>query len=178
MLISVNLPVKGVKTQADIREALEKKVLTYTAASIYEALPKLLIAERGISFTQLPPKKFIYDDPAANSCILIIDYEPENPAPEKGNYLISDSKKDYTQLFDLLYDLTNMVVIKLTISNGSLRSEQRITKYLVVAARATMAEFCFEITALLKIMQGGVVDEKYNSFALILKSNHNNYYKK
>ena len=171
------LPDKG-KTQADIREALEKKVLTYSAASLYEALPKILITERGISFTQLPSKEFNENDPAANSVILVIDYETENPAPEKGNYLISDSKKDYTQLFDLLYDLTNMLVMKLTISNGSQASEQKVTKFLVVAAEAKMKEFCFEITALLKLMKGGLVDEKYNAFALVLKSNHNTRYNK
>ena len=172
------LPRKSGKTQADIREALEKKVLTYTAASNYEALPKLLILERGISFTQLPPREFDDNDPAASSCVLIIDYENEAPAPGKGNYLISDSKKDYTQLFDLLYDLTNMLVIKLVISNGSQAGEQRIVKYLVVAPETKMEEFVFEITALLKIMQGGGIDDKYNSFVLIFKSNHTSHHKK
>ena len=166
------------KTQADIREELEKKVLTYTAASIYEALPKLLVSERGISFTQLPARQFNEFDPAASSNTLVIDFETENPLPEKGNYLISDSKKDYTQLFDLIYDLTKMIVVKLTISNGSQSSEQEIVKFLVVAPQAKMEEFCYEITAMLKIMQGGVVDDKYNSFVLIFKSNHASHHKK
>ena len=166
------------QTPEDIREALEKKVLTYMAASNYEAIPKLLVAERGISFTQLPPKQFDEEDPAASSCILVIDHEPENPSMEKGNYLISDSKKDYSQLFDLLYDLTKMLVIKLSITNGSPNSEQKIIKYLVVATQTKMNEFCYEITALLKIMQGGTVDDKYNSFVLILKSNQSTYQKK
>lgn len=172
------IPDKTGVTQADIREALEKKVLTYTAASIYEALPKLLIAERGISFTQLPPSEFDDVDPAANSSILVVDFENDNPAPEKGNYLISDSKKDYTQLFDLLYDLTKMMVIKLVISDGSQLGEQNIVKFLVVAPQTKMKEFCFEITALLKIMQGGFVDDKFNSFVLLFKSNHSNHLKK
>ena len=114
--ILVFIPDKMGQTQEDIREALEKKVLTYMAASNYEAIPKLLVAERGISFTQLPPKQFDEEDPAASSCILVIDHEPDNPSTEKGNYLISDSKKDYSQLFDLLYDLTKMLVIKLSIN--------------------------------------------------------------
>ena len=150
-------------------------MLTYTAAATYEALPKLLIRERGISFTQLPPRVFDENDPAANSCILVVDYEMENPAPDRGNYLISDSKQDFTQLFDLLYDLTNMLVIKLSISNGSQMGEQKVTKFLVASPQTKMAEFCFELTALLKIMQGGVVAEKYNTFVLILKSNHNSH---
>ena len=161
------------KTQADIREALEKKVLSFTAASNYEALPKLLIIDRGMSFTQLPPKEFSDSDPAANSCILVLDYDEENPAPEKGNYLVSDSKRDYTQLFDFLYDLTNMLVIKLTISNGSPNSEQNIVKFMVVNPQAKLSEVNFEITALLKMMQGGFVDDKYNSFVILLKSNYN-----
>lgn len=161
------------KSQADIREALEKKVLSFTAASNYEALPKLLIIDRGMSFTQLPPRQFSDTDPAANSCILVVDYEEENPAPEKGNYLVADSKRDYTQLFDFLFDLTNMLVIKITISNGSQNSEQNIVKFLVVNPQAKLAEFNFEIAALLKIMQGGFVDDKYNSFVILLKSNHN-----
>ena len=32
-----------------------------------------------------------------------IDFDGENPSPEKGNYLVSDSKRDFTQLFDLIY---------------------------------------------------------------------------
>ena len=148
-------------------------MLSFTAASNYEALPKLLIIDRGMSFTQLPPREFSDSDPAANSCILIVDYDEENPAPEKGNYLVSDSKRDYTQLFDFLYDLTNMLVIKLTISNGSPNSEQNIIKFMVVNPQAKLAEVNFEITALLKMMQGGFVDDKYNSFVILLKSNHN-----
>lgn len=162
---------KKALSHADIREALEKKILSFTAASTYEALPNLLITERGITFTQLPPRKFDDDDPVANCCTLVIDYDGENPSPQKGNYMISDSKRDFTQLFDLIYDLTNMMVVKLFISNGSQEGEQKLVKYLVVSPQAKMGDFCHEITALLKIMQGGIVDDKYNSFVLIIHSN-------
>lgn len=156
---------------ANIREALEKKILSFTAASTYEALPQLLVTERGITFTQLPPKEFDNDNPVENCCILVIDFDGNNPSPEKGNYLVSDSKRDYTQLFDLIYDLTNWLVIKLFISDGSQNGERNIVKYLVASPTAKMGDFIHEITALLKIMQGGVVDDKYNSFALIMRSN-------
>ena len=172
-IILVFISNKKDKTQADIREELEKKVLSFTAASIYEALPNLLVTERGITFTQLPSKEFVYDDPASKSCVMVIDFDDDNPAPDRGNYLISDSKRDYSQLFNLLYDLTNMVVIKLTISNGVNSDPMKITKYLVVAAQAKMAEFCYEITALLKVMKEGVIDNKYNSFVLAIRSNQN-----
>ena len=145
--------------------------MSYTAASTYEALPNLLVTERGITFTQLPPKSFDDDNPVANCCTFVIDFDGENPSPEKGNYLVSDSKRDYTQLFDLIYDLTNMLVVKLYISNGSQDGEQNIVKYLAVSPQAKMGDFCHEITALMKIMQGGVVNDKYNSFALIIRSN-------
>lgn len=145
--------------------------MSFTAASTYEALPKLLVTERGLTFTQLPPKEFDDDDPVANCCAFVIDFDGKNPSPEKGNYLVSDSKRDYTQLFDLIYDLTNMLVVKLFISNGSQNGEQQIVKYLVVSPQARMGDLCHEITALLQIMQGGVVNDKYNSFALIIRSN-------
>ena len=173
MLFLVKMAGKEVKTQVDIREALEKKVLTFMTASTYEAMPKLMVDERGISFTQLPPKVFDENDPAASSTVLVIDYEPENPSPLKGNYLISDSKKDYTQTFDLIYDLTNMMVIKLNISTGSQFSERNIVKFLVVSQDAKMGEFCFEIAALLNVMRGGAVDDQYNSFALAIGDNRN-----
>ena len=158
-------------SQSDIREALEKKILSFTAASTYEALPNLLVTERGITFTQLPPKEFDPNNPVATCCVLVIDFDGANPSPEKGNYLVSDSKRDYTQFFDLIYDLTNWMVVKLFISDGSQEGEQKIVKYLVVSPQAKMGEFCHEVTSLLKIMQGGVVDDKYNSFAFIIKSN-------
>lgn len=170
-VISGLIPNQKALLQADIREALEKKILSFTVASTYEVLPTLLVTERGITFTQLPPRQFDKDDPVANCCTLVIDFDGENPSPEKGNYLMSDSKRDYTQLFDLIYDLTNMLVVKLYISDGSQESEQRIVKYLVVSPQAKMGDFCHEITSLLKIMQGGVVDDKYNSFVLIIQSN-------
>ena len=158
-------------SHADIREALEKKILSYTAASTYEALPHLLVTERGISFTQLPPLDFDDDNPVASCSTLVIEFEGENPSPEKGNYLVSDSKRDYTQFFDLIYDLTKWLVVKLYISDGSQNGEQNIIKYLVVSPQAKMENFCHEVTSLLKIMQGGVVDDKFNSFALIIRSN-------
>ena len=157
--------------QADIREALEKKILSYTAASTYEALPNLLVNERGITFTQLPPKDFDDDNPVAKCCTLVLDFDGENPSPEKGNYLVSDSKRDYTQFFDLIYDLTNWLVVKLFISDGSQEGEQNIVKYLVVSPQVKMGDFCHEVTSLLKIIQGGVVDDRYNSFAFIIRSN-------
>ena len=164
---------KEVKTQVDIREALEKKVLTFMTASTYEAMPNLMVAERGISFTQLPPKVFDDTDPAAASTIMVIDYEPDNPSPLKGNYLMSDSKKDYTQTFDLIYDLTNMMVIKLNISTGSQQGERNIVKFLVVSQEAKMSEFSFEVAALLNVMRGGTVDDQYNSFVLAIGDNRN-----
>ena len=172
-IFSVRLSGKEVKTQIDIREALEKKVLTFMTASTYEAMPNLMVAERGISFTQLPPKVFEDNDPAAASTVLVIDYEPENPSPVKGNYLMSDSKKDYTQTFDLIYDLTNMMVIKLNISTGSQNGERNIVKFLVVSQEAKMEEFCFEMAALLNVMRGGTVDDQYNSFVLAIGDNRN-----
>ena len=150
---------------------MEKKILSFTAASTYEALPKLLVTERGLTFTQLPPREFDDVNPVANCCTFVIDFDGENPAPEKGNYLVSDSKRDYTQLFDLIYDLTNMMVVKVFISNGSQNGEHKIVKYLAISPQARMDDVYHEITALLKIMQGGVVDDKYNSFALIIRSN-------
>ena len=176
MIRLVILPKEKSKTQADIRETLEKKRLTFSVASTYEALPRLLVSERGISFTQLPPQKFDVNDPVANCCTFVIDFEMDNPSPEKGNYLVSDSKRDYTQLFDLIYDLTKMMVVKLGISNGSQDSEQKIVKYLAVVPQAKMGDVCHEITALLKIMTGGEIDDKYNSFVLILGSNMDRYH--
>ena len=150
---------------------MEKKILSFTAASTYEALPKLLVTERGLTFTQLPPREFEEDNPVANCCTFVIDFDGENPTPAKGNYLVSDSKRDYTQFFDMIYDLTNMLVVKVFISDGSQKGEQKIVKYLVVSPQTRMEDLCHEITALLKIMQGGVVDDRYNSFALIIRSN-------
>ena len=86
-----------VKTRMDIREALEKKVLTFMIASTYEAMPKQMALDRGISFTQLPSREWDENDPAANVSVLVLDYTPENPNPTKGNYNMADSKRDYTQ---------------------------------------------------------------------------------
>ena len=166
-------PVTKAQFQSDIREALEKKVLTFMAASSYEAVPAQMASERGLTFTPLPPMEFDEADPAANSCIMVIDHDASEPSPENGNYLISDSKKDYTQMFDLLFDLTNMLVVKLKISNGTDNESQNLVKYLVVNINTNMEELCYELSALLKIMQGGSVGKGYNSFVLAVRDNRN-----
>ena len=163
-------PANEVKTQSDIREELEKKVLTFMAASTYEALPSQLANERGITFTPLVPETFDEKDPAASSNTLVIDYEHSDPAPEKGNMMMSDSKKDNTQLFDVIYDLTNRLVIKLNISNG-LENGPSILKLLSVSNLATIGQFSYEMASLLRIMQGGSVKTDFNSFVLAARDN-------
>ena len=162
---------KQVKTQMDIREALEKKILTFMTASTYEALPSQMAVERGISFTQLPPTSWDKNDPAATVRILLIDFVSENPTPGKGNYTISDSRKDYTQLFDLIYDLTNMLVMKLDIMTGPPQQEKCVTKLLVATQDTTIPQFTYAVTAMLKLMNGGIINETYKSFVLAVKDN-------
>ena len=157
----------------DIREALEKKILTFMTASTYEALPAQMALERGISFTQLPPMSWDKNDPAATVRVLLIEFVSENPSPGKGNYTISDSRKDYSQLFDLIYSLTNMLVMKLDIMSGPLDQETCVTKFLVATQDTTVAHFTYAVTAMLKLMTGTVINDTYNSFVLAVKDNRN-----
>lgn len=80
-------------TRADLRRGLEKKLLTYMVADTYEKFPDKLAQERGMSFTPLPPLNVDRSNPALNSSCMVIDHEPHNPAPEKGNLMIPDSEE-------------------------------------------------------------------------------------
>ena len=79
-------------TRADMRQGLEKKVLTYFLADAYEKFPTKLALERGLVFTPLPSQNVDRINPASNSCCLLVDHDVKDPLPEKGNFFIPDSE--------------------------------------------------------------------------------------
>lgn len=82
-----------VPNRAELRRALEKKLLTFMMAENYEKFPSKLAQERGMSFTPLPPLNPDRRNPALNSTCLLMDHDPRDPCPEKGNLLIPDTEE-------------------------------------------------------------------------------------
>ena len=82
-------------TRAELRRALEKKLLTFMMAENYDKFPSKLAQERGINFTPLPPLKADRSNPALNSCCMLMDHDPRDPSPEKGNLLIPDTEEGW-----------------------------------------------------------------------------------
>ena len=77
-------------TRVDLRQAIEKEVLSYMVAVQYDKCRDKLANERATTFTPLPPAELAMIDPASKSCISIIDYNSNDPVPQAGNFLISD----------------------------------------------------------------------------------------
>ena len=78
-------------TRVDLRQAIEKEVLTYLTALQYDQQKDKLAEERKITFTPLPKLNAPKHDPAAKSCIALVDVDEEDPIPQSGHYFIPDS---------------------------------------------------------------------------------------
>ena len=82
---------QAMDTRVDLRQAIEKEVLSYMVAVQYDKCRDKLANERATNFTPLPPAEPGMIDPAAKSCISLVDYNASDPVPQAGHYLISDS---------------------------------------------------------------------------------------
>ena len=79
------------KTRVDLREAIEKEVLSYMTAIQYDKVEGKLALERKVTFTPFPNAEGTEDDPAAKSYFLLLDVDPEIASAICGQYLNSDS---------------------------------------------------------------------------------------
>ena len=79
-------------SRAEMRRALEKKVLTFALADAYEKHPTRMALERGITFTPLPPRVSDRTNPASNTCCLVLDHDAKDPSPQKGNHLMPEAE--------------------------------------------------------------------------------------
>ena len=78
-------------SRVDLRQAIEKEVLTYLVALQFDQKKDKLVQERNTTFTPLPKENAPKSDPAAKSCISLIDYDDNDPMPQSGHYIIPDS---------------------------------------------------------------------------------------
>ena len=89
----------AMETRVDLRQAIEKEVLSYMVAVQYDKCRDKLANERATVFTPLPSAESGMIDPASKSCISLIDYDASDPIPQAGHFLISDvttgEKYDY-----------------------------------------------------------------------------------
>ena len=78
-------------SRADLRRALQKKLMTFMLADTFDKFPKKLALERGLTFTPLVPKDVDRTNPASNTKCLLVDHDPRDPSPQKGNLLMPDT---------------------------------------------------------------------------------------
>ena len=90
----------AMETRVDLRQAIEKEVLSYMVAVQYDKCRDKLANERATVFTPLPSAESGIIDPAANSCIALIDYNATDPVPQAGHYLISDVPTGKSNLYN------------------------------------------------------------------------------
>ena len=77
-------------TRVDLREAIEKELLSYLVALQYDKKRNKMAEERNTNFTPLPVENFNRADPAATSMMALVDYDPLDPQPQTGHALIPD----------------------------------------------------------------------------------------
>ena len=97
------------ETRVDLRQAIEKEVLSYMVAVQYDKCRDKLANERATNFTPLPPAEPGISNPAAKSCISLIDYNANDPVPQAGHFLISDSPSGKKIKFFSKYNLFKII---------------------------------------------------------------------
>ena len=74
-------------TQSELREAAEKKVLTYLAALGYDQKPWQWARERGLKFLPIPALVYDKDDPAKSTLVILLDFDNLDPSMLNANFL-------------------------------------------------------------------------------------------
>ena len=77
----------AMETRGQFREEIEKNKLSYFIALKYDKDRKKLVFDRHITLTPLPSKVFDELDPAAESVVMVIDYDPDLPIPQESYYI-------------------------------------------------------------------------------------------
>ena len=73
--------------QSDLREAVEKKVLTYLTALSYDQKPWQWARERGLKFLPIPALSYVKDDPAKTAWAILVDFDNLDPSILNANFL-------------------------------------------------------------------------------------------
>ena len=73
--------------QSGLREAAEKKVLTYLTALSFDQKPWQWAREKGLKFLPIPALAYDKNDPAKSSLAILIDYDGSEPSMLNANFL-------------------------------------------------------------------------------------------
>ena len=90
---SVEESQRTFNTRVDLRQAVEKELLSYMTAVQYDKVQGKLAFERKVTFTPFPNVGGSIEDPASRSHFLLIDYNGELQSILCGQYLNSDSSE-------------------------------------------------------------------------------------
>ena len=85
------------ESRSEFREEMEKNKLSYFIALRYDKDRKRLSLDKKITLTPLPGLTMDPDDPAADSTVLVVDYDQNSEAMAQfGNYLVPDSPLNFS----------------------------------------------------------------------------------
>ena len=99
MDFSVEIDSMAPSNQSKMRQAAEKNVLAYITALTYEQNPRQWMLERGLTLTPLVPAIIDPDDPAAQTCGVMADFNNENVAIMNANFLAQMSGECYLGVY-------------------------------------------------------------------------------
>ena len=81
--------------------------------------------------------------------------------------------EDWKPVFDLLYDLTNMVFVILKIQIGVGPTKSVIRKAILIDREAQLNEICLDLTAFIKLPKDATLRDDYSSIIYSLLDNRN-----
>ena len=113
-------------------------------------------------------------DPAAESVVLVLDFEDSRPLPQLGNYLMADQVLNMKQVFDAHYDLTDMYVVQLNLGflyPGASKMVNTISKATVVNGESTIRKLLYSLASMVKLLQGRELGKDFNSIVFALRDN-------
>ena len=84
--------------QSELREAAEKKVLTYLTALSYDQKPWQWARERGLKFLPIPALTYDKNDPAKTSWAILVDFDNSDPSILNANFLMPSNGNYYCNI--------------------------------------------------------------------------------
>ena len=181
-------------TRVDLRQAIEKEVLTYLTALQYDQQKDKLAEERKTTFTPLPKLNAPKNDPASKSCLAIVDVDEEDPMPQSGHYYVPDSPTgwfkglfhlltnfltnesylEWDQTFDAVYDASCMMNARFNIGHlvpGLAGMTNSIIKTVLMHPNTTFADLYEEMAGCIKTMDGHELPKGCSSLVFALRDN-------
>lgn len=94
--------------QSGLREAAEKKVLTYLTALSFDQKPWQWAREKGLKFLPIPALAYDPNDPAKSSLAILVDFDGSDPSMLNANFLSPNNGKYFLRTIVKVFEIPKL----------------------------------------------------------------------